>query len=253
MDLNSFKKGKELYKQIGCSWKWGYLLYGPLGMGKSSLIIAITNHMKYDAYDLELTRVKNNMELCVLLTQTKEKYVIVIEDIDFSLQLTDRVSMPSHTDEEEDKRSRKVTLSSILNFIDRLWSYYREERIIVFTTNHKDILDPALLRPRRMDMKILLSFYTFPQFKSLASNYLQIEDHSLFPVVEEKIRLEAKMNPTKIIEILMNKMDHPNEALSDIISMLDEKKRERDSSLTSQSAYFERQGESIEIEEQHEG
>ncbi|GLJ26194.1 hypothetical protein SUGI_0502570 [Cryptomeria japonica] len=242
MDLDRFKQGKELYKRIGRSWKRGYLLYGPPGTGKSSLIAAIANHRKYDVYDLELTRVKNNMQLRALLTQTKEKSVIVIEDIDCSLQLTDRVSRASHTDEEDEKRSSNVTLSGMLNFTDGLWSCCGEERIIVFTTNHKDMLDPALLRSGRMDMKILLSFCTFPQFKSLASNYLQIDDHTLFPVVEEKIRSGAEMTPAEIIEILMNKMYHPDEALGDLISALDAKKSERDASLTSQSALCEGEG-----------
>ncbi|KAM0970368.1 hypothetical protein COP2_018833 [Malus domestica] len=39
-----------------------------------------------------------------------------------------------------------VTLG-LLNFIDGLWSSFGDERIIVFTTNKKDRLDPALLRP----------------------------------------------------------------------------------------------------------
>ncbi|XP_062186709.1 AAA-ATPase At5g17760-like [Phragmites australis] len=43
-----------------------------------------------------------------------------------------------------------VTLSGLLNFIDGLWSTSGEERIIVFTTNYKERLDPALLRPGRM-------------------------------------------------------------------------------------------------------
>ena len=47
-----------------------------------------------------------------------------------------------------------MTLSGLLNFIDGLWSTTGEERIIVFTTNYKDRLDPALLRPGRMDMHV---------------------------------------------------------------------------------------------------
>ncbi|KAF4378799.1 hypothetical protein F8388_006250 [Cannabis sativa] len=37
---------------------------------------------------------------------------------------------------------------------DGLWSSCGDERIIVFTTNYKGKLDPALLRPGRMDMNI---------------------------------------------------------------------------------------------------
>ncbi|KAF2312334.1 hypothetical protein GH714_034285 [Hevea brasiliensis] len=41
----------------------------------------------------------------------------------------------------------QFTLSALLNCIDGLWSSCAEERIIAFTTNHKEVLDPALLRP----------------------------------------------------------------------------------------------------------
>ena len=37
--------------------KRGYLLHGPPGTGKSSMIAAMANHLKYDIYDLELTKV----------------------------------------------------------------------------------------------------------------------------------------------------------------------------------------------------
>ncbi|KAH9311334.1 hypothetical protein KI387_026369, partial [Taxus chinensis] len=125
-DLDRFKRGRDFYRRIGRSWKRGYLLYGPPGTGKSSLVAAIANYMRYDVYDLELTRVIDNTELRVLLTQTKEKSLIIIEDIDCSLNLTDRLA---NLPEEDESRSR-VTLSGLLNFTDGLWSSCGEERII---------------------------------------------------------------------------------------------------------------------------
>lgn len=50
-----------------------------------------------------------------------------------------------------------VTLSGLLNFIDGSWSWCGEGRIIPFSTNHKEKLDPALLRPGRMDARIHMS------------------------------------------------------------------------------------------------
>ncbi|GJM96930.1 hypothetical protein PR202_ga13808 [Eleusine coracana subsp. coracana] len=54
--------------------------------------------------------------------------------------------------------SSKVTLSGLLNFIDGLWSACSGERIIVFTTNHVDRLDPALIRRGHMDRHIEMSY-----------------------------------------------------------------------------------------------
>jgi ATP-dependent 26S proteasome regulatory subunit len=41
----------------------------------------------------------------------------------------------------------QVTLSGLLNMVDGLWSSSGHERILNFTTNHKDRLDLAQLRP----------------------------------------------------------------------------------------------------------
>ncbi|GLJ34205.1 hypothetical protein SUGI_0687500 [Cryptomeria japonica] len=232
-DLDRFKKGREFYRRIGRSWKRGYLLHGPPGTGKSSLIAAIANYMRYDVYDLELTQVTDNTELRKLLTQTKEKSVIIIEDIDCSLNLAERVSNPPPGNREEQKR-RGITLSGLLNFTDGLWSCCGEERIIVFTTNHKEMLDPALLRSGRMDMHIFLSFCNFQAFKTLAFNYLQVEDHPLFAGVEEKMNSGAEMTCAEIVEVLMNKVEEPSDALNDVICALDAKIKVKEVPPTSQ-------------------
>ena len=131
-DLVKFKDGKEYYAKIGKAWKRGYLLYGPPGTGKSTMISAMANFLDYDVYDLELTVVKDNTELRKLLIDTSNKSIIVIEDIDCSLDLTGQRKKEKakakardsddsdDSDDEEDSDSRKsnVTLSGLLNFID---------------------------------------------------------------------------------------------------------------------------------------
>ncbi|RRT38859.1 hypothetical protein B296_00048284 [Ensete ventricosum] len=112
-----------------------------------------------NVYDLELTSVKNNTELRKLFIETTSKSIIVIEDIDCPLDLTGkRMRMktkkeneggddkPKLPGEKEDKEKSKVTLSGLLNFIDGLWSACGRERLIIFTTNHVEKLDPALIR-----------------------------------------------------------------------------------------------------------
>ncbi|MCI04483.1 putative mitochondrial chaperone BCS1-B-like [Trifolium medium] len=87
-DLVTFSKSKDFYARIGKAWKRGYLLFGPPGTGKSTMIAAMANLLGYDVYDLELTAVKDNTELRKLLIETTSKSIIVIEDIDCSLDLT---------------------------------------------------------------------------------------------------------------------------------------------------------------------
>lgn len=89
-DLDRFIKRKEFYGRVGKAWKRGYLLYGPPGTGKSSLIAAMANYLKFDIYDLELTYLHSNSELRRLLVSTANRSIIVIEDIDCSIELKDR-------------------------------------------------------------------------------------------------------------------------------------------------------------------
>lgn len=217
-DLITFSKGEDYYARIGKAWKRGYLLYGPPGTGKSTMIAAMANLLCYDLFDLELTAVRDNTELRKLLIETSSKSIILIEDIDCSVDLTGQRKIKEE-EEEEDKgsmmkkrgkeesesKASKVTLSGLLNFIDGLWSASKGERLIVFTTNHVEKLDPALIRRGRMDKHIELSYCTFEAFKVLAKNYLHLESHDhLF----EKIRLlldETKMIPADVAENLMPK------------------------------------------------
>lgn len=122
--------------------------------------------------------------------------------------------------------SFQVTLSGLLNFVDGLWSSCGNERIIVFTTNYKERLDPALLRPGRMDVHIHMSYCTPAGFKVLASNYLEIEDHILFKEIEELIQ-EIKVTPAEIAEQLMRN-DSVDQLLQGLISFLRAKKTEND-------------------------
>eukprot|EP01018_Ginkgo_biloba_P011857 Gb_27548 [translate_table: standard] len=228
-DLQKFKIRENYYKKVGKAWKRGYLLYGPPGTGKSSMIAAIANLLDYDIYDLELTEVKSNTQLRKLLITTTNKSIIVIEDIDCSLDLSDRKKKAKKKKEEKagdapgksenEEEESRVTLSGVLNFTDGLWSCCGSERLIIFTTNHIDRLDPALLRSGRMDKHIHLSFCTFPAFKVLACNYLGIQHHSLFEDIQV-LMSEAHITPADVTEELMIRSDNPTSALENLIQVL---------------------------------
>ncbi|KAH7279469.1 hypothetical protein KP509_37G021200 [Ceratopteris richardii] len=209
-DLLDFKNGEQFYKDAGRAWKRGYLLYGPPGTGKSSMIASIANFLEYDVYDLELGEVKSNVNLKGLLLEISDKALVVIEDIDCSLDLSrtkkkdeekkksDSIKPPWA--EKEDKPS-EVTLSGVLNLIDGLWSSCGNERIFVFTTNHIEKLDEALIRSGRMDMHIHLSFCGFEAVKLLAKNYLKLENHFLFEEVQAVMQEDGVcMTPSDVYQ-----------------------------------------------------
>lgn len=81
-DLDAFSKGKGFFRSVGRAWKRGYLLCGPPGTGKSSMVAAIANYMKYDIYDLQLQSVRDDSELRRILTSIANRSILLIEDID---------------------------------------------------------------------------------------------------------------------------------------------------------------------------
>ncbi|KAI5672123.1 hypothetical protein M9H77_12487 [Catharanthus roseus] len=212
--------------EIGKAWKRGYLLYGPPGTGKSSMIVAMANLLKYDVYGLELTAVKDNTELRKLLIEISPKSIVVIEDIDCSLDLTgqreNKKKEEKKEEEKPDKEMKKkikessnkestVTLSGLLKFIDSLWSACGGESLIVFTTNYVEKLDPALIRRGRMDKHIELSYCGFEAFKVLAKNYLNIDSHNLFGTIGRLLE-ETNMTSTDA-ENLMPKSSEDDEEI----------------------------------------
>ncbi|CDY71107.1 BnaCnng71360D, partial [Brassica napus] len=203
-ELVKFSKGKDYYKKVGKPWKRGYLLFGPPGTGKSTMISAMANFLEYDVYDLELTTVKDNSDLKRLLLDTKRKSIIVIEDIDCSLG-GKKKKASEKAFYEEGKRSR-VTLSGLLNAIDGLWSACSDEKIMVFTTNFVENLDPALIRRGRMGNHIEMGYCRFEAFKVLAKNYLEVETHELYGEIERLVE-EIDMSPADVAENLMPKSD----------------------------------------------
>nr|GEU44776.1 AAA+ ATPase domain-containing protein [Tanacetum cinerariifolium] len=219
-DLDRFVKRKDYYERVGKAWKRGYLLYGPPGTGKSSLIAAMANHLKFDIFDLQLTNVKDDSSLKEILLETTNRSILVIEDIDCSI-VPDRKEPSSSGESRRD--DPKFTLSGLLNFIDGLWSCCGDERIIVFTTNHKERLDPALLRPGRMDMHINMSYLTMDGFKTLAANYLNIhDDHRGFREIKQLIK-SKKVTPAEVAEELM-KSDNVELALEGLVKFLKRKR-----------------------------
>ncbi|KAJ1295442.1 hypothetical protein BS78_01G224400 [Paspalum vaginatum] len=236
-DLLRFVRRREHYARAGRAWKRGYLLHGPPGTGKTSLIAAIANLLEFDIYDIELTAVESNSDLRRLLASTRPKSLIVVEDIDCSLSLFDRTRTPSPTTDDDDAEQehtmmsfvpptmmvppamnrKKISLSGVLNFVDGLWSSCVGERLVVFTTNHVDRLDPALLRPGRMDRKVELGYCKGAALRLLAKNYLghfgigeddhdaSAKDYRYEELLGEAERLleEVQVTPADVAEVFM--------------------------------------------------
>ncbi|KFK29244.1 hypothetical protein AALP_AA7G108000 [Arabis alpina] len=205
-DLIKFSKGKDYYNKVGKPWKRGYLLFGPPGTGKSTMISVMANFLEYDVYDLELTAVKDNLK--------EEEEEEEEDDKENMMQM------------EAYERGYKVTLSGLLNATDHgLWSACSDEKIMIFTTNFVDNLDPALIRRGRMDNHIEMSYCRFEAFKVLAKNYLDVEAHELYGEIKRCLE-ETDMSPADVAENLMPKSDEEDAdiCLKRLIKSLEEEK-----------------------------
>ncbi len=80
--------------------------------------------------------------------------VLLIEDVDCVFK-----------EKRETTATTGVTLSGLLNALDGVSS--REGRVLFLATNHPERLDPALVRPGRVDKKIKLGYATADQARRL--------------------------------------------------------------------------------------
>lgn len=209
LELEMFARSKQYHHKLGRVWKRSYLLYGPSGTGKSSFIAAVANFLNYDVYNVNLWQVIDDADLNVLLVQSSSKSVVVVEDLD------------RYVSENPNPR---VSTSALLNFMDGI-SNFQDERIMIFTMNSKENVDSSLLRPGRIDVHIYFPLCDFNAFKNLASNYLGVKEHKLFPQVEEIFQSGRSMSQAEISELMLVNRSSPSRALKSVISALETSSR----------------------------
>lgn len=151
-DMATFFDSREWYVKRGIPWRRGYMLTGPPGTGKSSLVFALASELSIPIYSLSLGVQLDDGQLTSLLMDVPERSILLIEDIDaFS------ITKP-RTVEVDGEKKELVTLSGLLNALDGVTA--GEGRVVVMTTNHPDKLDSALTRAGRIDRTVELSYFT---------------------------------------------------------------------------------------------
>ncbi len=161
-DLQRFQAGRQRYRQLGVPYHRGYLLYGPPGTGKTSLVSGLAATFGMPIYAVNLTEMSDR-SLKAAVNDIPERSVILFEDID-CMRAGHRRAERSAGQQEQGSTDREtksetsdrfgVTLSGLLNVLD---GFHAPENVIfVMTTNDVDALDPALLRPGRIDYKLFM-------------------------------------------------------------------------------------------------
>lgn len=130
-------------------YRRGYLLYGPPGTGKTSFVQAVAGALKLNICYLNLSGGRFDDDgLNRALNDAPAHSIILLEDIDGIFVEREAVSVQ--------KKGRNVSFSGLLNALDGVRS--QEGRITIMTTNHREKLDPALLRPGRADVHVKLNY-----------------------------------------------------------------------------------------------
>ena len=143
----------ELFKRIGIKPPKGVLLYGPPGTGKTLLARAIACNIEatflkivassiVDKYIGESARVVREM---FAYAREHQPCIIFIDEID-------AIGGKRTDDASSSDREVHRTLMEMLNQIDGFDELGRVK--VIMATNRPDVLDPALLRPGRLDRKI---------------------------------------------------------------------------------------------------
>jgi chaperone BCS1 len=160
---------RRWYANRGIPYRRGYMFHGPPGTGKTSLAFALAGFFKLKIYMVNInSNTLTEDGLASLFSWLPRKCIALLEDVDVAGMTgsrrpkTDRGICSTMTDvgkcvkdelkKAEEGKNAKISLSGLLNVIDGVAS--QEGRILIMTTNHLDHLDPALVRPGRVDLSI---------------------------------------------------------------------------------------------------
>ena len=97
----------------------------------------------------------------------------------------------------------ELSLAGILNCIDGVID--TPGRIIIMTTNHPELLDPALIRPGRMDFHLHMTYITPEDTVLMAKNfYGDITDDKVSKIISMSTSTNKKKTPAEIEQLAMS-------------------------------------------------
>lgn len=174
-DIQKFLLSEKWYKQVGIPWRRGYILEGIPGSGKTSTVIALASDLQMHVCIINLNNMTDD-DLSSALQEAPRRGIILLEDADCAVTSKRESDSSSANDflaknqqVTQDNTNSKLTLSGFLNALDGVAA--PDGRIMFMTTNYLEKIDPALLRPGRIDKKFHYTYATESQIYTLAKRF----------------------------------------------------------------------------------
>lgn len=191
-DIAGFLALEADYQRLGLPWHRAMLFHGDPGTGKSSMASALASHFGMDVYWLSLPGLQNDARLFEALSCISPRSLLLLEDIDII-----------HAARVRSDSEPGVTMSGLLNGLDGMVTPHG--LVCVLTTNDITVLDPALIRPGRVDR---IEFFELLDDEQLAGLvYAVLGKRAELPP------LTRPMSPAEAVEALKPHLDDPESAL----------------------------------------
>ncbi|KAF2246200.1 P-loop containing nucleoside triphosphate hydrolase protein [Trematosphaeria pertusa] len=231
MDINEYlhPASARWYAARGIPYRRGYLFYGPPGTGKTSLSFALAGIFGLDIYCISLMEVGlTESDLNKLFTTLPRRCIVLLEDIDSAgLRRSEDPPTPSDSSDtsssdgttSEDGSLTKISktdalpkppngqqtgfkslisLSGLLNTIDGAASH--EGRVLIMTTNHPEKLDPALIRPGRVDLQVKFTLATREQTRDIFKRMYSTERDANVKSPSSPASMSSSSPTTKVMD-----------------------------------------------------
>ncbi|KAJ3315974.1 hypothetical protein HDV04_000182 [Boothiomyces sp. JEL0838] len=214
-DVKQFLEAEKWYNDRGIPYRRGYLLHGPPGTGKSSYIQSLAGELEYNICIMNLAELgMTDDRFAHLLNNIPPRSIILLEDID--------AAFSDRTAAETIKQGHQgmLTLSGLLNGLDGVVA--SEERIIFMTTNHIDRLDPAIIRPGRVDSRIFIGNVTEEQARTMFLKFYDGKNLLATKFVDElkTMGMIDNISPASLQGHFVQNKDSAEDAVKNIESLL---------------------------------
>lgn len=151
--LQNWNNSKDWYIKNNLVHKIGVFLHGNPGTGKSTVAKAISNMFNNaPIVAIDQNDVMNSIVKVIEMRRKHEGVIVVlIEDFDMYFKKREDIQTEELTKQNQENQN------AIFQLLDGVYS--SEDTIYIATTNHKDKLDPALIRYGRFDIREELDYF----------------------------------------------------------------------------------------------